>query len=165
MPSNTCMTHQMETCLTRPQTCYLTNVSGKDSLKFWGTNSGTWGLVPEGGRSYLWHPPAWLLVPVVRRTTTVTDVGCRVEVPTQARRALDGQFQSSRVGFKPGFVSHQAETSFTKGSGTPGLNLALEDWSCPPLGQHNTNHSCSCRVPRVADQSPARVLLLESDSD
>lgn len=119
----------------------------------------------RGGRSYLWHPPAWLLVPVVRRTTTVTDVGCRVEVPTRAQRALDGQFQSSRVRFKPGFVSHQAETSFTKGSGTPGLNLALEDWSCPPLGQHNTNHSCSCRVPRVADQSPARVLLLESDSD
>lgn len=158
-------------------------LSGKNSIKPWGTNSHNWGLtgvyalslltssdqlwslVPtkwtlklrETGHTffcYLWYPPScsvWLLASDVvgRRTTTITAVGCQDEIPTQVQCIFDSfccgdeQLESSTARFKPGFfLSDQTETPFTKGGGTSGLNLALEDWSVPTheLVQHNTNH-------------------------
>lgn len=63
----------------------------------------------------------------------------------------DGPIRSSRAGFKPGFVSYQVETAFTKGSGTqgksivdprdskPGLNPAREDRIGLSTGQTKSN--------------------------
>lgn len=129
---------------------FLPRLSGKDSVKLRGTNSHTWSVTGTAGcwsplserrRSKtvsiiccLWYPPVWpvwLLVSdgVGRHTTTMTAVGCRVEILTQVRWLLasfccgDGQLKAYTSWVFP----------FTKGGGTPGLNLALEGWSLPPM--------------------------------
>lgn len=133
---------------------FLPRRSGKDSVKLRGADRHTWGVAGTADRCSplserrqsktvsitccLWYPPVWLLVSdgVGRHTTTMNAVGCQVEIPNRCTgswlpsAAAMVNSSTTRAGF---FLSYQAETPFTKGGGTPGLNLALEDWSCLPM--------------------------------